>query len=228
MSKKIKNRPAWFSIIKVISKIFIRKPKIRFLGEKISQPSLVLCNHNGAISPLKLELYFNYPFRFWGTYEMTLGIRSVYKYLKNVYFSQKKHFFKFISTIFAFFASPFVNLFYKGLNLIPTYPDTRLITTIHESLKTIENNSSIIIFPEDSHDGYHDKLTMFYAGFVSLAKHCFNHGHDLPIFAAYYKNKTNELIIDRPIKTSKLLKSENSRQKIADMLCIRSNKLAEL
>lgn len=227
MQKKERLRPRWFGVLKSFLKIFIRKPKIVFLGEQISEPSLILCNHNGAISPLKFELYFKYPFRFWGTYEMNSGLKSVYRYLKNVYFPQKKHIPKLLSTLIAIIAAPLLKLFYRGLNLISTYPDTRFRHTIQESLEAIKQNTNLVIFPEDSHDGYHDELTMFFAGFATFAEKCLQIGIDLPIFVSYYQKKTKTLVIDKPIKFSQLSDGK-SRQEIADLMCDRSNELAHV
>ena len=68
-----------------------------------------------------------------------------------------------------YIASPLTNLFYKGLNLISIYHDGRLRKTIEESITAIKDNGeNIVIFPEDSGEGYSDELKGFYAGFVLL------------------------------------------------------------
>lgn len=228
MEKQKKLRPKWFEVLKSgFLKIFVRKPKFVFLGEKITEPSIILCNHNGAISPLKFELYFKYNFRFWGTYEMNGNLKSVFKYLKDIYFHEKKHIPKFFSAIFAFFAAPFLKLFYKGLNLISTYPDHRFRRTISESEKAIEQNSSLVIFPEDSHDGYHERMKKFFGGFVTFAKCMLKKGKDLPIFVSYYKKKKKICVIDKPIRFSELVSNHKSRQSITNSMCDRTNKLFE-
>lgn len=223
-----KNRSGWFRFLKGIIKIFVHKPKFVYLGEKVNGPSIVLSNHQGAVAPVKWELYADFPFRFWGTYEMNNGLKSTFKYLKNVYFFKKKHFSKFVSAILAFFACPFANLFYKGLNLISTYPNIELKKTITESVKTIKNNQSLIIFPEDSSTGYHKKLSEFIAGFVVLANRCLKLGFDLPIYVSYYKKKEKEFIIDKPVMFSELEKKKQTRKEIAKLMCNRANELADI
>ena len=73
---------------------------------------------------------------------MNSGLKSVYKYLSEIYFHKKKHWNIHLSRIFCVIAAPIVNLFYKGLDLISTYPDGRLLNTIKESIKVLENNKN--------------------------------------------------------------------------------------
>ena len=91
-------------------------------------------------------MYFPKQFRFWGTHEMNEGIKEEFKYLSTIYFHQKKHLPKFLAFFIAIFASPVMAIFYKGINLISTYKDIRLLNTFKQSFKTLDNKESIIIF----------------------------------------------------------------------------------
>ena len=229
MNKKINNRKKWFIILKGFLKIFIKKPQYVFLGEEFDdEPSIILSNHIGAIGPLTHELYFPKPFRFWGTYEMNSGLKGVYKYLTEVYYTKKKHWKPFLAKVFCLLAAPLTNMFYKGLNLISTYPDYRFRKTLLESLKTIKEGQSLIIFPEDSSNGYFDEISKFFAGFVVFAKNCLKRGIDLKICQTYYRKKEKIFIIDQPIRFSELLKRFNSKQEVADFVCNRVNELGKM
>lgn len=222
------NRKFWFRCLKGFLKLFIKRPKFHFLGEEFTTPALILSNHVGAKGPLKLELYFNSPFRFWGTYEMNSDIKSIYKYLSTIYFHNKKHMSKPLAKIVGFIACPLLKLFYSGLNLISTYPDYRLRQTFKESLKTINAKENLIIFPEDSSTGYHDKLTSFHPGFILFSDLCANKGIDLPIYLMYYKKKENVFVVDKPIKFSDLSKLNLDKKDLAKMFCDRANELSTL
>ncbi len=227
--KKLKNgRKQWFRGLKGFLKIFIRKPKFIYLGDEPVENSLILSNHVGASAPVKLELYFPQPFKFWGTYEMTMGLKSTYKYLSTTYLHQKKHINKVLAKILAFIICPFVNMFYKGLRLIPTYQNYRLRTTIRESVNAVKNGEKLIIFPEDSSKGYFDNLTSFFAGFVLLAKICLKQGIDLTVYVSYYVKEKKTFIIDEGIKFSQLLKLKLGDKKLAEKMCNRANELRDL
>ena len=228
MSKKIRNRKRWFCILKGFLKIFIKKPRYVYLGEEFDdEPSIILSNHVGAKGPLTHELYFPKPFRFWGTYEMNSGLKGVYKYLTEVYYTQKKHWKPFPAKLFCLIAAPLTNLFYKGLNLISTYPDFRFRKTLSESMKTVKEGQSLIIFPEDSSNGYFDELSKFFAGFVTFAQAALKRGMDLKIYQSYFRKKDKVFIIDKPIRFSELIKNFESKQALADLICDRVNELGK-
>ena len=92
-----------------------------------------------------------------------------------------------MARLFCIIAAPLAYLFYRGLTLISTYPDHRFRKTIKESLKTLDNGQSLVIFPEDSSKGYFDELTYFYSGFLLLAKTAYKKGKDVEIYLSYYR-----------------------------------------
>ena len=229
--KKKPHRGWWLSIMKAILKIFIRKPKFEFVGEDkfIEQGSIVLSNHVGKTGPLSLECYLKHKFRFWGTYEMNASFKEMYRYLSYDFYHIRKHWKLFWARAFSVIASPFVWLFYRGLNLIPTYQDARMRKSLEESVKTIQDKTSIVIFPEDSIDGYLDKLKEFFSGFYLLANACYKKGLDILIYVCYFKTKgKRRFIIDKPIKFSELLAKGLNRDQIAQDFCDRSNALSAL
>ena len=224
---KLKFRKRWFTPIKSILKIFIKKPKVKYLGEKIDGQVMFLSNHVGAKAPLKLELYFDKPFRFVGTYEMNGNFKEVYKYLSETYFYQKKHWKKLPAKLFSIIATPLAWMFYRGLNLISSYKDGRLIKTVKDCLKTIKDGGSLVIFPEDSSSGYHDNITHFFSGFLFVAKKSAEKGIDLPIYLAYLKKKENCYVIDAPVYYSQLIASGKTHDEIAEDCRVRLNQLRE-
>lgn len=230
MKSSKQNRPKWFVIPKWILRIFIRRPAFVFAGrtfEEVGEPFILLSNHVGAGAPLRYELYLDVPFRFWGTHEMLAGTRSVYHYLADIYLLKKKHFPAFFAKTAAFIICPFVSMFYQGLRMIPTYPDGRFRMTMKESIKIIGNGENLIIFPEDSADGYHDELTSFFSGFTALAYMLKRRGTDVLLFCAYYRKKDHTVVVGEPARFSEIRKAHTDRNQIARMLCEQTNRLAD-
>ena len=227
------NRPAWFRFVKGFLKIFVRKPKFKFTGRAFSaneEPFIILSNHVGASAPIMYELYLDVPFRYWGAHEMTLGLKSAYRYLSTIYLHQKKHYPKVLAKIVAFIICPFVNLFYKGIDLIPTYTDPRFRKTIRESAADMENGKNLVIFPENSSDGYHDVLSSFLAGFAFFSKVLLKKGRDVLIYCAYYRKKDRTVIVSDPVRFSKLCGGDVDNvdiRRIAKELCDKTNALAD-
>lgn len=226
-TKKFKQkRKAWFRGLKNVLKIAYKKAQFIYLGEKPTERSIILSNHVGTAAPLTLEIYADFPICFWGAYQMNSGLKKLYKYQSEVYYHVKKRWNLHVSRLFCLLASPLTNMFYKGLNLISIYPNARLRTTLDESLTAIrDNGENIVIFPEDSSQGYSDEMKGFFAGFVMLAEKCLKDGLDVPIYVSYFKKKQRQYIFDAPVKYSQLKEQFGDRNAIAAHLCARCNEI---
>lgn len=216
----------WFHYVKRVVSWFIKEPTFTFVGEQGILPgSMILSNHVSAIGPLNYELYCDVPFRFWGAYQMNGNLREVYAYQTKIYYHQKKHWNLTLARIFCLLASPLTYLFYRGLNLISTYPDVRLMITVKESIKTLKNGHSVLIFPEDSTNGYLDHLKGFHRGFLLLAEQCLKRGMDIPLYVAYFRKRDHRVFVDRPMRLSELMREGASLEEIAQLLCDHCNAL---
>lgn len=228
-SEKIKQkRKWWFRLMKKLIKVRYKKPEFIYLGEKIENGGIILSNHEGTDAPLSLEMYLGKPLRMWGAHEMNSGLIKMYKYQTKVYYHEKKHWNLHLARLFCLIASPLTNLFYKGLNLISSYRDGRLIKTIRESIETIKEGTNVVIFPEDSTNGYLEELEGFYLGFTLLAESCLKKGIDAPIFVTYFRKKDLKYIIDAPVYYSQLIQKYKTREEIAQQLVKRCNQLGKL
>lgn len=226
--KKKKNRKWWFRLLKKIMTIRYKEPKFVYLGEEVKNGSIILSNHEGTDAPMSLEIYLDKSIRMWGAHEMNSGLIKLYKYQTRVYYHEKKGWNLHLARLFCLIASPLTNLFYKGLNLISTYKDVRFLKTIRESVSSIKEGDSVVIYPEDSTKGYLEELEGFYAGFVLLAEACKKEGIDIPIYVTYFKKKEGIYIIDKAVMYSQLSSSGNSKSEIAKLLCERCNQLGKL
>ena len=223
-----KKRKAYFEIMKKMMKGRYKRPNFIYLGEEISNSSVVLSNHEGTDAPMALEMYLPKPIRMWGAHEMNSGLIKMYKYQSRVYYHETKHWNLFLSRLFCLIASPLTNLFYSGLDLISTYKDGRFIKTIRETIKALNDGDNIVIFPEDSEKGYLAELEGFHAGFVLMCEQALKEGVDVSIHVSYFKKKENVYIIDKPVKYSELKNKYASRDEIAKQLCLRCNELGKM
>lgn len=224
-NKKTKqNRPLYFRAMKKMMKGRYKEPEFVFKGEGFADGGIILSNHEGTDAPMSLELYCDKPIRMWGAHEMNSGLVELYRYQTRVYYHEKKHWNLHLARLFCLVASPLTNLFYKGLNLISTYKDGRFLKTIRESVSAVEKGENIVIFPENSENGYLERLEGFYGGFVLLAEALYKKGIDVPIYVTYYSKKGLKYFVDEPIKYSQVSLGRN-RNQIAEYLLERCNSL---
>ncbi len=231
MAKKGKNvqkRKWWFRLMKKMMRARYKQPTFVYLGEKFTSGGVILSNHEGTDAPMSLELYCDKPLRMWGASEMNSGLIEMYKYQTRVYYHQKKGWNLHLARLFCLIASPLTNLFYKGLNLISTYRDVRFRKTVRESLEAIRAGENIVVFPEDSTNGYLEELEGFHAGFALFAEICQKRGIDLPIFVTYFRKKDLTYIVDKPVSYSELCKESGSREEICRKLVERCNELGKM
>lgn len=221
-------RKPFFRFVKRILRLFIKPPRFSDNAQHFEDGAIYICNHVGSTVPLRLELYFPRPFKFWGTYEMTYSCKERWNYLAHNYFYKKKHNSKFMAKVKATLSCPFIGMFYKGMQLIPTYQDARLLTSLTYSVSYLSNKNSIVIFPENSSDGYHDLLREYYAGFLFLAKHFHaKTKQNIKIFNMYYRKEENLFVVDQSYKVEELLNDERDIRIIANEFRIRANQLAK-
>ena len=231
MAKKLENqkkRKLWYRGMKKLMLKRYPEPQFIYLGEKVGRSGMILSNHEGTDAPMSLEIYMDAPLTMWGAHEMNSGLIKMYKYQTRVYYHEKKHWNIHLARLFCLLASPLTNLFYKGLELISTYKDARFKKTLRESIEAIKKGDNIVIFPEDSADGYLAELKGFFAGFVMLGEVALKEGIDMPIYVAYFKKKEKKYIIDKPVMYSRLKESFKTREEIAKHLVERCNELGKM
>lgn len=231
MAQKLKNqkkRKLWYRGMKKLMLGRYKEPRFIYLGEKIGKGGMILSNHEGTDAPMSLEIYLDAPITMWGAHEMNSGLVKMYKYQTRVYYHEKKHWNLHLARLFCLLASPLTNLFYKGLDLISTYKDARFKTTLKESIEALKKGDNIVIFPEDSSDGYLDELKGFFAGFTMLGEVALKEGMDLPVYVTYFKKNERVYIIDSPVKYSTLKEKYGKREDVAKTLVERCNELGKM
>ncbi|MDY0214408.1 MAG: hypothetical protein RBS24_02650 [Bacilli bacterium] len=175
---------------------------------------------------MDISLFFPYPFIPWGAHQMKEGYRSRWNYAYHIFYRQKMKYGKFKSFVLATLLSIINKFLYVNMRLVPTYQDIRITKTMRDSLKHLNDNIPILIFPEDSSEGYEDEISHFNDGFVVLADYAYNHRNiDLPIYPVYYSKHDRIIIIGKPLIYSELVKENIKRSDIADLLRIKVNEL---
>lgn len=222
-AKRLRRRG--FGILKSIMRLFIKRSEFIYLGGELPEGTVIVSNHVGTAAPLAFELYSGVRFRFWGAWQMNSGLINLYKYQTRVFYHEKKHWNLHLARLFCLIASPLTAMFYSGLNLISTYSDIRFRTTISQSMMALEQGHSLVIYPEDSTNGYLDELEGFHGGFLMMGEICLRRGIDFPIAVAYYKKSERRYVVDKPIMVSRLLAGGRNRDEVAAELCDRCNYL---
>ena len=209
----------FFWIGKIIIKLFVRKPTfISEMGE-IPDKAIILSNHAAKMGPPGISVYYPKFAVKWGAHQMLGNYSSRFHYLRDIFYMQKRGFSKTKATSKALFEALFSKIMYKGMKFIGTYPDVRFTKTIRSSIKVLDANMNVVIFPENSNEGYKTVMTEFFPGFVMLAERYYKmRGEDVPMYPMYYEVKRRLMIVGKPLYFGKLSAEGKSREEIADIM----------
>lgn len=224
MSKK---QPIYGFLRATLAALLFKKPKIINLAGKVEENAIVLANHSAKSGPPALDKYYPVKTAKWGAHPMLGTYKDRFNYLRNVLYSKKlgkkPGFFVTLKSLLMAFFSKWV---YKGLRVIPTYMDARFVKTLRYSISVLEQGASVMIYPENSNEGYKDILTEFFPGFVMLSeKYYHKHGVSLPVYPVYYSLKKRIMVIGKPLYVQEFLKEGLNRYEIADRFCKEVNQL---
>jgi len=217
----------WFiRLIKGIIRRVRKEPELILHDGNLPEKAIYFANHSGAAGPLTLSVYFPKYLVPWGAYPMTGHYFSRWKYLYFTFYQQKLGYKKFRSFILATLFGIISKTLYKGVQLIPTYPDVRLRKTINISIEHLCVNNSLLIFPEDSSEGYLEHIDSFHSGIVYLAKSYYKKTKEqIPLIPLYYHKTKQQIITGKTIFLSDFPESMK-RDEIAEKLRISLNELA--
>ena len=209
-----------FRIFKWVLRKFIGKYEIINEAGDIPEKCLLVGNHAGKKGPLHYELYLPIYHAKWGAHEMLMGYASRFKYLKNVLYIQKLGMKKSKATRKALFEAIFSKRIYRGMKIMGTYPDARIMNTIRDSITALDANMALMIYPEDSSKGYDDAPKKFLPGFSFIAERYYKlRGEDLPVYSVYISVPNKKIIIGKdPVYINALKKEGLNREDIAEKL----------
>ena len=218
-------QPVW-KVIKFIFSPFFLVKNIEYLGPAFPEKCIIVCNHNNKKGPVVYD--FSLPIRHatWGAYQMLGSYNMRFKYLRDIFYMKKNRKSKWIATIKAGFEAVFSIYAYKGIKVIPSYPDTRFINTLHYSMQCLDSGMAVSMYPEDSDNGYLDEMTHFFPGFVMLSEQYYKKtGEDLPVFPIYYGRKKKKIVVGKPLYIQEYAEQGLKRNEIAEIFRLEVNKL---
>lgn len=220
-----RKQPVW-RVVRKIFHLFYKVKTVQFLGQAFPNKCIIVSNHCNKKGPMVYELNLPVFHASWGAYQMLGNYKDRFCYLRNVLYIQKNGYNKFKATLKAGFEGIFSKRIYRGMKILPSYPDARLRKTLEYSMAVLDSGAAVSVYPEDSSKGYFDVMTHFFSGFVMLSEQYYKKtGEDLPIFPVYYGSKQKKIVVGKPLYVQDLYKQGLNRSEIADEFKNQVNKL---
>ncbi|MBQ8427301.1 MAG: hypothetical protein IJX16_06050 [Clostridia bacterium] len=220
-----KRQPVW-RVFKLVFRPFFYVKNVEFLGEKFPEKCIIVSNHNNKKGPMVYELSLPIRHATWGAYQMLGSYKMRFRYLRDVLYIQKNKMKKGKATFKAMIEAFFSLWTYRGMKILPSYPDARFRKTLQYSMECLDSGFAVSMYPEDSNEGYFDEMTHFFPGFVMLAQQYYKKtGEDLPVFPAYYGRKKKKIVVGKPLYVQDFVKQGLDREQIAEKFRLEVNKL---
>ena len=224
--KMPKHRQPIWKIFKFVFRPFFLVKNVQFLGEKFPEKCIIISNHNNKKGPMVYEFSLPTSHATWGAYQMLGTYKMRFKYLRDVLYMQKNGLKKWKATLKAGIEAIFSIYTYRGMKVIPSFPDARLRRTMQYSMQCLDAGFAISLYPEDSNDGYFDEMKHFFPGFVMLSEQYYKKtGEDLPIFPVYYGRKKKKIVVGKPLYVQEFVKQGLNREEIVEQYRLAVNQL---
>ena len=206
-----------YKVIRFLVWLFFPKMEIVGAENLPDGPALVVGNHTQMNGPIAGELYFPGDHYIWCAEQM-MNAREVPGYAFEDFWSFKPKWTHWFFKILAHLITPLSVCIFNNAHTIPVYRDARVMKTIRESMRLLEQGARIIIYPERN-EKFNNILYAFQDGFVDTAR--FYHrktGAALPFVPMYIAPALHKMIIGRPILFDPTRPIEEERKRVCDYL----------
>ena len=167
-SKREKKSTILYPILRGLLYFFYPKTKIVGAENLPADAAVIVGNHSQIHGPIACEFYFPGKHYTWCAGQM-MRVKTVPAYAYQDFWAQKpacsRPFYKLLSYLIA----PLSALIFTNANTIPVYRDNRIAVTLKKTLRQLEDNANVIIFPEEDKKHNHI-LYEFQNGFVDIGR----------------------------------------------------------
>lgn len=185
-------------------RIFKRPADIVNTGSQpLSHKAIFAANHCGAKGPFNLTTAFrkiNHNIMTWSAWETGGNLRERWHYFYHVFYKQKLHYPALGAWLSATFFAPIYPIVFRYAGLIPVFRGTKVKRTYEYTMRCLDEDVSVIVFPENSEEGYNELPKEFHRGFLLAAKlYLASRGEDIPIYPTYYCPSRKKAFIGEPL-----------------------------
>ena len=213
----------WLRFFRFFLRIKYRKCSFHHI-DILDENGIILSNHNFSIGPAVFSFYFPYSIKIWANSRFVsslfIAIKNVYNYLHV-----KKHKSKFVSFLISIFGGPWVYWDFKASPIVSVYSDMRFVKTMKESIDVIKDKDYLLIFPEDSTDGYDVEIEKFLPGFIYVLDKLMLEGIATPIYIAVNDKKGRNVYFKKKYSYSSLKEQFKTKEELMEFLRIEMNDL---
>ena len=214
-----------FKFLKMLVRLFYPKTEIVGAENLPDEACIVVGNHAQMNGPIVSELYFPRRRYTWCAYQM-MELKEVPAYAYQDFWSHKPDCIHWFYRLLSYIIAPLSVCVFNNAKTIPVYHDTRLLTTLRQTLQHLEDGADIVIFPEHSVPHNHI-LCDFQDKFIDVAKlYHKKTGRELCFVPMYLAPALKKAYLGKPIRFDHSLPIKQERERIRTYLMDEISSLA--
>lgn len=176
-------------------------PKIRLegTGNIPRGPVIFVGNHCQVHGPIAAELYIPGRHDTWCAGEM-MSLKEVPDYAFQDFWREKPRCSRWFYRILSYLMAPLCVLVFRNAHTVAVYRDSRSLSTLKETVKRMEQGTSMVIFPEGRRE-HNPIVNEFQSGFVDAARlYSRRTGRDGIFVPMYLSPQLRTLTFGTPVK----------------------------
>ena len=188
-----------FKLIKWLVKVFYPKTQVEGAENLPDEPVIIVGNHCQMNGPIVGELYVPGEPYIWCAGEM-MHAKDVPEYAFRDFWSLKPRWIHPFYKLLSYIIAPLAACVFNNARTIGVYHDTRILSTFKNTVKALQEEKSVVIFPE--HDVKHNHIVYeFQDKFIDIAKLYYKKtGMELSFVPMYIAPKLRKICLGKPIR----------------------------
>lgn len=206
-----------FRLVRGLVKLFYPKVTIEGLEHLPKDGAIIVGNHTQMNGPICGELYFPGKCKTWCAYQM-MYLKEVPPYAYQDFWSGKPGYIRWFYKLLSYVIAPIAVAVFNNAKTIPVYHDARIISTFRDTLKELQEDTKVIIFPE-CYEHYNHILYRFQDKFVDVAKLYYKKtGKALQFVPLYIAPKLHKMYLGKSVAFCPENPIEEERKRICEYL----------
>lgn len=214
-----------FKIIKFLIRLFYGKMQIEGLENLPESQAIIVANHSQLNGPIAGELFMSDNCYIWCAGQM-MDWKSVPEYAFTDFWSQKPKWTHPFFRLLSYIITPLSVCIFNNARTIAVYRDMRIMSTFKTTIKMLQQNRTILIFPEKDEKN-NNILYQFQENFIDVAKLYYKKtGIELQFVPMYIAPKLKKMYLGKGVSYNSENSMEEERKRICSYLSDEITKIA--
>ena len=205
------------AVFRLAGLLVMRRPALQGLEHLPDGPCVIVGNHAQMYGPVAAELYLPFDRAIWCSAEM-MHVKEVPAYAFQDFWSRKPRHTRWFYRLLSFLIAPIAACTFSNAHCIGVYRDMRVMRTLRESVRRLQEGANIVIFPE--HEVPHNRIVYdFQQSFIDLAR-LYRHqtGQTLSFVPMYVCPALGRVLFGEPIAYDDAAPADAERARVAQAL----------